>query len=62
VSQVTNPWNAIFKACGRVYLEPHEDVPVLAFFGLACLVAVLLFAGWGLAWGGFPQFSEVRLL
>jgi len=36
--------------------------PVLAFFGLACLVAVVLFAGWGLAWGGLPQFSEVRLL
>ena len=32
------------------------------FFGLACLVAVLLFAGWGLYWSGFPQFSEVRLL
>ncbi len=36
--------------------------PVLAFFGLACLVAVILFAGWGLYWSGFPQFSEVRLL
>ena len=36
--------------------------PMLAFFGLACLVAVLLFAGWGLYWSGFPQFSEVRLL
>lgn len=36
--------------------------PVLAFFGLACLVAVILFAGWGLYWGGFPQFSEVRML
>lgn len=36
--------------------------PVLVFFGLACLVAVVLFAGWGLYWHGFPQFSEVRLL
>lgn len=36
--------------------------PVLAFFGLACLVAVVFFVGWGLYWNGFPQFSEVRLL
>ena len=36
--------------------------PVLAFFFVACLVAVLLFTGWGLYWGGFPQFSEVGLV
>jgi hypothetical protein len=36
--------------------------PLLAFFFITCLVALLLFAGWGLYWGGFPQFSEVSLL
>ena len=36
--------------------------PVLAFFFLSCLVALLLFAGWGLYWGGFPQFSDVGLI
>jgi hypothetical protein len=36
--------------------------PLLAFFLVACLVAVLLFAGWGLYWGGFPQFTEAGLL
>lgn len=36
--------------------------PVLAFFFVACLVAALLFTGWGLYWGGFPQFSEVGLV
>jgi hypothetical protein len=36
--------------------------PVLAFFFFACLVAILLFAGWGLYWGGFPQFSDVGLI
>jgi hypothetical protein len=36
--------------------------PVLAFFSITCLVALLLFAGWGLCWGGFPQFSDVGLL
>ena len=33
--------------------------PVLAFFSVACLLAFLLFTGWGLYWGGFPQFSDV---
>ncbi len=36
--------------------------PVLAFFLVTSLVAVLLFTGWGLYWGGFPQFSDVKLL
>jgi hypothetical protein len=36
--------------------------PVLAFFFIACLLAFLLFAGWRLYWGGFPEFSEVGLI
>lgn len=36
--------------------------PVLAFFFISCLVALLLFAAWGLYWGGFPQFSDVGLI
>jgi len=35
--------------------------PVPAFFFIACLFAFLLFAGGGLYWGGFPQFSDVGL-
>ncbi len=37
-------------------------LPILAFFFLSCLVAVLLFASWGLYWGGFPQFTDVGLI
>ncbi len=36
--------------------------PLLAFFGIAFCLAVLLFAGWGLYWGGFPQLSDVGLI
>lgn len=36
--------------------------PVLAFFFSACLLTALLFMGWGLYWGGFPQFSDVGLI
>jgi hypothetical protein len=36
--------------------------PVLAFFFVTCLLALLLFTGWGLYWHGFPQFSDVGLI
>jgi hypothetical protein len=36
--------------------------PILAFFFIACLVAVVLFGGWGLYYRGFPQFSDVGLI
>jgi hypothetical protein len=36
--------------------------PLLAFLFTACLVAVVLFIGWGLYWGGFPEFSAVGLI
>ncbi len=36
--------------------------PIYAFFFVACLVAVVLFTGWGLYWGGLPQFSDVGLI
>lgn len=36
--------------------------PVISFFFVASLVAAVLFTGWGIYWGGFPQFSEVGLI
>lgn len=33
--------------------------PLLAFFFAGYLLAAILFAAWGLYWGGFPQFSEL---
>ena len=36
--------------------------PVLSFFFVTCLVAILLFTSWGVYWGGFPQFSDVGLI
>ena len=33
--------------------------PVFAFFFIACLVAFVLMAGWGLYWGGFPEIMDV---
>lgn len=36
--------------------------PVVAFFFTSCLIASLLFIGWGIYWGTFPQFSEAGLI
>jgi hypothetical protein len=36
--------------------------PVLAFFFVSCLLALLLLAGWGLYWGGFPPIMEALKL
>jgi hypothetical protein len=36
--------------------------PILAFFVIAHVFALILYAIWGIYWRGFPQFSEVGLL
>jgi hypothetical protein len=36
--------------------------PILAFFFISFLVTVLLFSGWGLYHGSFPEFSDVGLI
>lgn len=33
--------------------------PIYAFFSIACMVAFVLFAGWGLYWCGFPEIMDV---
>ena len=44
---------------GRRKPEGH---PIRLFFFAGFLVALLFFAGWGLYWGGFPEFSEVGII
>ena len=36
--------------------------PLLRFFFVTGLVAVVLFAIWGIYWGGLPEFSEVGII
>lgn len=36
--------------------------PILAFFFVAYLVAILCFIGWGVYWGGLPEFSQVGII
>ena len=36
--------------------------PLLLFLFVTCLVATMLFAGWGIYWRGLPEFSEVGII
>jgi hypothetical protein len=36
--------------------------PILLFFFVACVVATVLFIGWGIYWQGLPEFSEVGII
>jgi len=36
--------------------------PMLVFFWIAYLLASLLLLGWGLYWGGFPEFSQLGII
>ena len=36
--------------------------PLFLFFFITCLVATLFFIGWGIYWGGLPEFSEVGII
>ena len=36
--------------------------PIILFFLAAYLLAILLFAGWGIYWGGLPEFSKVGII
>lgn len=36
--------------------------PMMLFFFVACIVATIFFAGWGVYWHGLPEFSEVGII
>ena len=44
---------------GRQYLRQQ---PIMAFFLVSYSLACLLFIGWGIYWGGFPEFSQVGII
>ena len=50
---------------GWLLVRKRNDIRaqnLIAFFFLAYMIALLLFAVWFARWGGFPEFSEVGLL
>jgi hypothetical protein len=57
------PFFAVFTLLVLIWGRKQlSNQPLLAFFLIACILAVSLLLGWGLYWGGFPEFSEVGLI
>lgn len=57
------PFSILLTLFGLVWGRKRlSHQPVLAFFVMSCAFAALLYIGWGLYWGGFPQFGDVGLL
>lgn len=53
---------AIVVGLSRYRREAVRSRPLAAFFLTAYALALLLLLGWGIYWGGFPEFTEVGLL
>ena len=56
------PFAAIVTAYTLRVRRALPQRPLAAFLGIAFLIALALFLGWGLYWKGFPQFSDVALI
>jgi len=57
------PLSALFVAWLLVRsLDRARSHGVVAFFLCGYVVALIVFIGWGIAWGGFPAPSEVGLI
>ncbi len=46
----------------RYRREAIRNRPLAAFFFAGYALALLLLVGWGIYWGGFPEFTDVGLL
>ena len=42
--------------------QQNRQQPILAFFFVSYSIACLFFLGWGLYWGGLPEFSQVGII
>jgi hypothetical protein len=57
------PYTLLVVVMGLAFgRSQFRQQPLLAFFWIAFLTAGILFLGWGLYWGGFPEFSQVGLI
>ncbi len=67
IEGATAPLGVTFTVLAVIFLfvsgrKAFKQRPVLLFFVVAYLLALLLFTGWGIYWQGLPEFSEVGLI
>ncbi|NIN68601.1 MAG: hypothetical protein GTO63_28625 [Anaerolineae bacterium] len=57
------PFALIVIVVGLVWgKDKLREQPLLFFFLVSYVVAILFFAGWGLYWGGLPEFSALGFI
>jgi len=56
------PFALALVAFGLMRRAQLRQQPLAAFFVFSMLLALILFAGWGLYWRGFPEFSRVGII
>jgi hypothetical protein len=57
------PYAVVMTLFGIIWgRKRFRNQPLLLFFFITGLVAVVLFAIWGIYWGGLPEFSEVGII
>lgn len=56
------PFAIVLVLFGFLRRTQLRQQPLAAFFVFAMLLALILFAGWGLYWRGFPEFSQVGII
>ena len=67
VEGATTPMGVTFAVLALLFIviwgrKGLRRQPLLFFFFIAYLLAALFFAGWGIYWGGLPEFSKVGFL
>ena len=57
------PFAAGVVLFGLIWGRRHlRQQPILAFFFVSYSIACLFFLGWGIYWGGLPEFSQVGII
>lgn len=67
IEGATTPLGVTFSVLAVLFMliygrKSLTQQPIILFFLAAYLLAMLLFAGWGIYWGGLPEFSKVGII
>jgi hypothetical protein len=57
------PFAIVVMLFGLIWVrKKFKKQPLLLFFFVAYLVATLFLTGWGIYWGGWPEFSKIGII
>ena len=67
IEGATAPMGVPFAVLAALFIlvwgrKSLKKQPLLLFFLTAYLLAMVLFIGWGIYWGGLPEFSQVGII